>query len=196
MSFLGVLGNIGKGLLGLGGGGASPDKIADSVLSKLGAVSGGAAQGSAGQRKTENDYILQQQRLLQTGARDQFDTGMRAAEFQRDGQDRERRQAVLQALLQGTQDQSITPGNPAIAGRMPTVTGGARPSNLTGNPQQLQALLSMLSAPQTQAPQYQAPAPFQLQKAGAGEKILGGVGIGTSILGALAPLLGSLGQRD
>lgn len=187
MSFLSILGNVGKGLLGLGGG-ASPDKIADSVLAKLGGVTSGAALGSANQRNSEADQLLRQQQLLQQQARDQFTAGLQGSQFNREGQDRERKQAILMQLLNNTQDLNITPGNPAIAGRMPTVTGGARPSNLTTN---REALMALLQAPQIQAPQYQAPAPFQLPKQGTGEKVLGGIGLGTSILGALGGLFGS-----
>lgn len=186
MGFLGVLGNIGKGLLGLGGGG-NPDKIADSILSKLGAVSSGAAAGSANQRMGETDALLRQQQLLQQGARDQFSAGLQGAQFNREGQDRERRQAILMQLLTNTKDANIAPGNPAIAARMGASTGGARPSNLTMNPELLMALLQQS---QVAAPTFTPPAPFQIPKQGMGEKILGGVGLGSSILGALGPLFG------
>jgi hypothetical protein len=190
-----LLGALGMGGLSAGTAGALGAGLgaAGSIAGSLGSVASGAAKGSADQRLRETDPLIRQQQLLQQGARDQFTAGLQGAQFQREGQDRERKQAVLATLLQGTQDQKITPGNPAIASRMPTVTGGARPSNLTGNPEQLQALLALLGTPQIQSPQYQAPAPLQLPKAGTGEKVLGGVGLGSSILSALGPLLGSFG---
>ena len=146
---------------------------------------GGAARGSADQRLRESQGLIQQQGLNQRGAEAQFSAGMQGANFQREGQDRERRQQVLMQLLNNTQDQNITPGNPAIAGRMPTVTGGARPSNLTTN---REALMALLQQPQIGAPTYQPPPMLKLPQAGAGENILGGIGLGSSILGALGGL--------
>jgi hypothetical protein len=198
-----LLGALGMGGLSAGTAGALGaaagvgGKIAGAIgnnskaIGDIGAVASGAAKGSADQRLREADPLLREQQLLQQGARDQFSAGLQGADFDRAGQDRQRKQQILMSLLNNTQDQSITPGNPAIAGRMPQVTGGARPSNLTGN---REALMALLQAPQIQAPQYQAPAPFSLPKAGFGEKALGGVGLGGSILGALGPLLGSLGK--
>lgn len=212
MSFLSGLGKVlsiagpiaaapftgGTSLLGLMGAGAGTAAgigaglgAAGKVLSSVGPVASGAAKGSADQRIKEQQGLLQAQQLKQQQARDSFNAGMAGANFQREGQDRERKAAILMQLLNNTQDQTTTPGNPAIAARMPTVTGGARPSNLTAN---REALMALLQAPQIQAPQYQAPAPFELPKAGIGEKVLGGVGLGGSILGALGPLLGGLGQ--
>lgn len=212
MSLLGTLGKVlsiagpiaaapftgGGSLLGLMGAGAGTAAAigggigaAGSMLGNVGSVASGAAKGSADQRLREQQGLLGQQSLALQGARDQFGTGMDAAKFQQSEQDRQRKAAILAALLNGTQDQQITPGNPNIASRMPTVTGGARPSNLTNNKD---LLLSLLSAPAVQAPSYQAPPTFALPQAGAGEKILGGVGLGTSLLGAIGPLLGGLGQ--
>jgi len=128
---------------------------------------------------------------LQSGARDQFSAGMQSADFQRQEQDRQRKAALLMQLLNNTQDLKITPGNPNIAARMATTTGGARPSNLTNNREALMALLQQAGPA---APTYQAPAPYQLPTQGAGEKILGGIGLGSGILGALSPWLSTLGQ--
>lgn len=154
-------------------------------LANLGSVLSGAAAGSQNQRQQESQGQLSEQSLALQGARDQFSGGLQSAQFQREGQDRERRQHVLMSLLNNTQDSNITPGNPAIAARMPTMTGGARPSNLTTNRESLMALLGQ---PQVQGPSYQAPPRLQLPRAGAGENILGGLGLGASILGALGGL--------
>jgi hypothetical protein len=166
----GILGAIGKGA---------------GALSSLGSVLGGAARGSADQRMREGDSQVRQQQLLQQGSRDQFTAGLQGAQFQREGQDRERKQQILMQLLNNTQDSNITPGNPAIAGRMPTMTGGARPSNLTTN---RESLLALLGQPQVQAPTYQPPPSLRLPTAGLGENLLGGIGLGSSILGALGSL--------
>lgn len=146
----GILGTLGKALPWI-------ERGAD-VFSGLGQVTSGAAKGSADQRLAEA-YI-----------------GQRGAEFNREGQDRQIKQAILMQLLNNTQDFSATPGNPAIAARMGQVSGGARPSNLTTN---REALMSLLGAPQIQAP---------TSEAGALESILGGVGLGSNILGAIGKL--------
>lgn len=155
MGFWGTLGKIGGSLIGLGGG-PSADKIADSVLSKIGGVTSGAAAGSANQRLQEGQL------------------GLQSAQFNRQGQDRAQKNAILMQLLSNLQDAQITPGNPAIASAMGRSVGGLRPSALTNNKD---ALMSVLSQPQIMAPEYQA---------GGMEKTLGGVGLASSILGALS----------
>lgn len=201
MSFWGVLGNIGKGLVGLGGGG-NTNKIVDGVLSGLGAVGpvlSGAAKGASGERLAENQQGMSLAQLGMQGARDQFSSdlalsnaqfgsGLQGAQFDREGQSRAQKQALLSALIGGLQDASITPGNPAIAARMPTMTGGLRPSAIAG---QKDALMALLGQAQTAAPTYAAPKPYQapglpeLDEGGAFENILGGAGLATSVLGAL-----------
>src|SRR5690349_7263603 len=121
-----ILGHLGLGVADFFTGGATAPL--HGVLSGLGSVAGGAAKGSADQRLKEGQLGLQNQQLLQSGARDQFDAGLRGAEFQRQEQDRQRKAALLMQLLNNTQDLKITPGNPNIAARMATTTGGARPS--------------------------------------------------------------------
>jgi hypothetical protein len=200
MSFLSGLGKIlsiagpiaaapftgGSSLLGLMGAGAGTAAAIGGGVGALGGVLSGASKGSADQRLQENQGILSQQGLNLQGARDQYNAGLSGAQFQQQEQDRQRKAAILSALLKGTQDQTITPGNPMIASRMPQVSGGARPSNLTGN---AAALLQLLAGGPIQAPQYQAPGAMPIKNAGLGEKILGGAGLGTSILGALGPLV-------
>lgn len=158
------------------------------AIGALGSVFGGAAKGSANQRRGENDDALRAQQLAQQQSRDTFGAGMQGAHFDREGQDRQRRAQILMQLLNNTQDAQITPGNPAIAARMPRMTGGNRPSNLTTN---REALMQLLMAPQTSAPQYQAPPPLNMQRPGRGENILGGLGLGSSILSVLGGLFGN-----
>ena len=133
----------------------------------------------------------------------QFGSGMQGAQFNREGQDRARHSQVLSQLLNNTQDFKATPGNPAIAKAMGSSTGGARPSNLTTN---RGALMAQLAQPQIDAPTYAGPAAYQAPtpynapavpiapKAGIGEKILGGIGLGGSFLGTL-PKYGTPGQQ-
>ena len=183
-SILGAIGKVGATVAAPFTGGLST--LAIPAIDAIGQVTSGAAKGSANQRLQENQGLLGQQSLALQGARDQFSGGMQGAQFQQSEQDRQRKAAMLMALLQGTKDQSITPGNPLIANRMPQVSGGARPSNLTGH---ADMLMQLLGAGPIQAPTYQTPPQFKLDKAGLGENILGGVGLGSSILGALGPLL-------
>lgn len=91
----------------------------------------------------------------------------------------QRRSALLSSLLGGVQDAQVTSGNPNIQARTPQVTGGLRPSAMLGGGRR-DALMSALGAP------------VDVQKAGAGEKTLGAIGIGASIAGAAQPLLGPL----
>ena len=180
MSFLSVLGKIGAGIAAPFTGGLSA--LAIPAIDAIGAATSGAAKGSADQRLRENQGQLSQQQLALLGSRDQFLGDQQSAQFQQSEQDRQRKAAMLSALLKGTQDQTITPGNPAIAARMPQVQGGMRPSNLTGN---ADILMQLLGQAPIQAPQYQAPPPFKLDEAGLAEKIFGGVGLGSSLLGAV-----------
>jgi hypothetical protein len=81
---------------------------------------------------------------------------------------------MLAALLGGTQDAQIHPANPNIAARTPQITGGLRPSAIS--PDSRQALIQQLTQP------------IDIN-AGAGEKTLGALGLGGSILGAISPYL-------
>jgi hypothetical protein len=251
MSFLSILGNIGKGLIGMGG--ASPGKIADTVMDRIGQIGGvasGAAKGSEDSRLAEAMMAMQYGNQAQTGARDQFQSdlasalaqfntglqgeearygsdlsgaqskfnadlagsnaqfgaGMQGSQFDREGQSREQKQAILSSLLGNMQDLQLTPGNPNIAAAMGSSSGGARPSALTANKDSLMALLGkeQIKAPTYNAPEafkaptpFQAPAPFQaptpyqapnlpeLKGPDALENILAGLGLGGNILGAL-----------
>lgn len=190
----GAMGVGGKILSGLG-------KVAPA-LGAIGGVAAGAAQGSANQRFAEGNQQLGYAQLGQQAARDkyssdlagsnaQFGAGMQGAQFASGQQDRERKAAMLSSLLGGMQDFKATPGNPAIAAAMGHSVGGALPSALTGNKD---ALMAMLAQSGPQAPTYTPPMPYQapvlptIPTQGGAEKVLGGVGLGTSILGALGPL--------
>lgn len=235
MSFLSILGNIGKGLIGLGGG-TNAGKVADAVMDRLGGLgktAGDLASGSADQRLNELMAALAVGNQGLTAARDrhdadlsgeqarfgadlsgaqskfnadlagsnaQFGAGMQGAQFDREGQGREQKQQALMTLLGNTKDLKLTPGNPAIAAAMGSREGGARPSNLTTNNAGLLEALGkgQISAPTYSAPEafkapepFRAPAPYQapelpeMSDPGVLEKILGGVGVGGSILSAI-----------
>jgi hypothetical protein len=187
MAFWGTLANIGKGLLGFGGGNAGD--IASKVAEKLGGVGqvmGNAAQGAADQRLQEQFAHLQNQGLQQVAARDQFDAGLGGAKFASDERSLADQRGMKAALLSNLQDVNISGMNPKIQGRMPQISGGLRPSALTGGGQR-EALMAMLQQPGQPAPTFQGPSPLQLQGQSTGEKVMGGIGLGTSILGALNP---------
>lgn len=196
MGLLSILGKVGAGIAAPFTGGASLAAI--PAIDALGRVASGASKGSADQRASENQLALQQGQLAQGGARDQFSADLAGsnAAFQaalaksnygREGQDRQRKAQMLMSLLGGMGDASITPGNPAIASRMGTMSGGLRPSAL-GNKD---ALMSLLGQGDIAGPEYAAPTPYakptapNMQQAGKGEKILGGIGLGASLLGSL-----------
>lgn len=186
------------------------------ALGEIGKVAGGAAKGSSDQRMGEGQLALQRYIAEQTGARDaaqfgqtsardtaqfgqqgardQFNTGLQGAQFGAGEQQRGMRNALVAQLLGGVQDANISGGS----GRIPkmNVSGGLRPSAL-GN---REALMAQLTQPTLTAPEfapaaaYQAPAPYQAPQipgpptAGSGEKLLSGVGLGGSILGAIGGL--------
>lgn len=210
MSFLSKLGGGLKAAAGIGasfipGVGPTASKVlgkigsAGDALGAIGATTSGAAKGSAQQRLAEGSQAVDYARLAQDAARDrfasnlagsnaQFGAGLQGANFQQDERGAQQKRAIMSQLLGNTQDFKATPGNPAIAAAMGTSTGGARPSNLTTNSGALQALLAQpaISAPTYSAPTpYQAPAVPGMPTQGIGEKILGGVGLGSSILAAL-----------
>lgn len=176
-----MLGKVGAGIAAPFTGGLSLAAI--PAIDALGAVTSGAAKGSADQRSGENRDALGYGQLANNQAQAQFSADLAGANYQREGQDRARRMALLSALLGGAQDSHITPGNPAIAAKMGASTGGLRPSALAGNQEALLALLGGQQDPA--APTYTPAALPQLQKAGGFEKVLGGIGLGGSILGAL-----------
>lgn len=133
------------------------------AIGNLGRVFGGAAAGSATQRANEAPAAISADQL-------------------------QRRSQILASLLGGLNDASVTSPNPNIAARTPTVTGGLRPSAMFGSAGAGQgpmdgrrgALIGMLNTP------------VDIPKAGTGEKVMGGLGMGASVLGALWPILSKL----
>lgn len=162
--FLKGLGKIGAGIAAPFTGGASLGLI--PAIDAIGGVLGGAAKGSADQRISEVPG--------QIGA---YRANLEGQQFNADEQDRGYRRAALSSLLGNVQDASIgRPENSTI----PTfnVSGGLRPSAITGGGGR-EALMALLSQPGFHADA------MELPKAGLGEKIMGGIGLGANILGAL-----------
>lgn len=182
MSFLSTLGNIGKAAVGFIPG-VGP--ALSGALGAIGSVAGGAAQGAAEGRRADSAAMTQAQLANLVGSRDAFSAALAGQQFNSSEQDRAYRRMVLQNLLGGVQDASIS--RPA-GSTIPTfgISGGLRPSALGDRSN----LIAELGKATMTAPEYAGPKPLELPKPGLGEKILGGVGLGGSILGAL----GSLGK--
>lgn len=156
---------------------------------------------------TQNNNAAQ---FGQTQARDAFNTGLQGSQFGASEQQRGMRNALVAQLMGGMQDAKFTGGS----GRIPnvSVTGGLKPSTLDagglggfgagatntgitgGQIGPRAALMSQLTQPTMQAPTYTPGAAMpttpmpQAPTAGMGEKILGGVGLGGSLLGILGGL--------
>jgi len=160
MSFWSTLGKLGKGALNVATGG-----VGGGILDAIGGIAGKAAEGSAGQRINEQPGIVQTQ-----------NSNLMGQQFNANEQDRGFKRQMLQSLLGGVKDAEI--GMPA-GSTIPqfTISGGLRPSALDGSREALMASLGQ--------PTMTAPKPLELPEAGMMEKILGGVGLGGSLLGAL-----------
>lgn len=189
MSFLSTLAKIAGPIAGVAAapftGGASLLGTLGSIGGALGPVLGGAAKGSADQRLAEQPGLIGTQNANLQGARDSFSAGMAGAQFGANERDAAMKRAMLASLLGGVQDASISrPEGSTI----PTfgVSGGLRPSAMTNK----DALIAQLGSPAMSAPTYQGPSPLEMPKAGLGEKVMGGIGLGGSILGALGGLFG------
>lgn len=141
-----------------------PAWLIPAILGGLG-MAGRAAQGSAQQRQSDNA-------AAQQAARDLYQAQMDRARFQQAAMDREQRNAVAAALLRNMQDVNVTGMSPRLAASTPTISGGVRPSALTGGGQR-DALLAVLARPSVQAPTF-TPAPSR--GPGRLESILGGIG--------------------
>lgn len=202
LSALGSIGKIGAGIAAPFTGGLSALAIpAIDAIGAIGKTASGAAKGSADQRANDaqmqalfHQLALQSARdqanFSQQGARDQYASQLQGAQFGANEQQRGTKNQILAQLLGGVQDATMT-GMPSRIPKM-EIQGGLRPSALGGN---REALMALLQQPTMQAPTftpgagYQAPPTPQAPTAGIGEKVLGGVGLGGSILGALGGLL-------
>lgn len=150
------------------------------TLGDIGTVAAGTVAGRAGGRADEADTLAAQDRLNQTRAISNVNLDSTRLS-----------QALRLALLGGVQDATITP--PAhIAARMPTLTGGLKPSALAGRadivaamqPRLLQSLMSGDHLPPVSA----------IPEAGALDKTLSGVGQATAFLPSVLKLLGKGGS--
>lgn len=212
MGFWSTLGRIGAGI-GAGvaaplTGGASLMALptilggAAGALGSIGNVASGAAQGSANQRGSDAQLQALYQQLAmqaardqanfgQQGARDAFQSQLDAAKFGATEQQRGAKNQILAQLLGNAQDINISGLPERFAGKVPTITGGLRPSALGGNREALMAALTQKGPEMptfTPGAPYEPPAALTPPRAGTGEKVLGGIGLGSSLLGALGGL--------
>lgn len=178
MGLLSMLGKVGAGIAAPFTGGASLAFL--PAIDAIGGALSGAAKGSADQRIAEAPALIGAQNSNLAGARDAFSAGLSGQQFNASEQDRALRRQILASLLGGVGDVSIS--RPA-GSTIPTfgISGGLRPSAL-GNKE---ALMASMNQPTMTAPTYQGPKPLDLPQAGMLEKVLGGVGMGAGILGAL-----------
>lgn len=195
MAFLGTLLNIGKGLIGLGGGGNAGEiasKVA-GILGNVGPVASGAAKGAQDTRQqdTTNQLLLQQ--LLQQNANNANTGQMDRAKFAAGERDAATKRSITGGLLGGLQDVNIDrPAGSTIPNF--NVTGGMRPSAL--GPEARAAIMQQLSAGPMEAPAYKGVDDLTLPQAGTGEKLLGGVGLAGSLLGGIGQFLGKQAPQE
>jgi hypothetical protein len=180
-------------------------------LTVAGPIAGAAAGGAATGRQAEADILFRQRQLQQQQAL----AGQRAAEAGAEfglGQQQDRllypslfaRQAAQGGMQANVQDIGI--GRPE-GSTIPTfaLTGGLRPSALGPEARQAGAELSRHAIQQLLAggpppidyERFQPLEPMTLPEAGRGERLLGGLGVGGSLLGALlGPLSEAAGTQN
>lgn len=202
MGFGSILGSILKGL-----------PVVGPAAGAIGTIAGMAGGGAAGQRQDENSLIGQrnnqkaalyntQQGATSRAYENQSGEGLQRAQLGITS-DRERaRQSMLGSLMKNLQTSQVSSGNPRLAGKIPTFTGGMQASQVldpmtraqgqglmtkaltaqrTGSdvPAATNFLASVLTPPELDA----------LKKSGLLEKILGGIGLAGSVAGGLGATL-------
>lgn len=170
--------------------------VVGPLLSGLGQVAGGAAKGSSDQRMSENQQMLghdalqnqqygtQQNAQMQAGGLDLQRQG-----FSEDARGNRAKQALIASILQNFQ-----PGHVGVSGvKDANLTGGVLASlgNAGSQASLAQLYKDALSAQMT--PDHfsggeilHPPTLSQPKGSGVLEKVLGGVGLGGSLLGALS----------
>jgi hypothetical protein len=197
MGFGSFLGSIMKGL-----------PVVGPIAGAIGQVAGLAGGGAGAQRQDENDLIGQRnnqraamyntaQGATSRAYENQSQEGLQRAQLGITS-DRERaRQSILGSLMKNLQTSQVSSSNPSLAGKIPSYSGGMQASAVLApmTRQQGQGLMGKaLSAQQTgsdvpAATNFLAsvltpPELEALKKSGLLEKILGGVGLGGSLISA------------
>ena len=197
-----ILGSIGKGLLG-----AIP--VIGPALSTL---SSGAAQGrvqEAGANSNYDQNKLRAAQLLEQALQGRAGLDLQQRQFQLQAPQQRAGNSVRGDTLANLQDAQITGPITGTKGQIPQLTGGLRPSLLSGNSRQLgqsmsrDALLGQMKGDAfNPMPPVNIPEITPLPQAGAMSKIAGGLGIAGGLLGALGAgsddedtLLGKYGTK-
>jgi len=190
-------------LLGIGGAIAAPftggGSLALSALGGLGRVAGQAAAGSSAQRQDENqqqltrDQLLNQQYNTQQGAQMQAgNLDLQRKQYTDSSRGNNAKQALIASLLQ-----NYSPTAVSVPGIKNADVGGGLGNAMLNNPNaqaslaQLykDALAAQMNPQQFSGGQMLTPPTIAEPKGSSGlEKVLGGVGLGGSLLGALSGL--------
>lgn len=186
-------------------------QAAGNVASDVGRVTGGAGAGLTEQRLAEAaaNRGVDQARLARSGQQIGQNTSRDAQALQRaqfgiDSASARAKQAALGDAQHNIQDVNIDFAPKTGALPKFNVTGGLRPSMLGPNARQAgdelskQALMALMTKSDVPAasPLVDMPQIGDYTKAGAGEKTLQGIGLGSSIWGALQPALQGIGQNQ
>lgn len=185
-----VWGKIGKGLLN-----AIP--VVGPVLS---GIAGGRAEGRVQEAQTNSNQDLLRQRAAQMledalQGRRQLDINQRDYQVRAPGM--RGSNAVKGDAMAGLQDAGVSGPITGTKGRVPQITGGMRPSLLSGNTRQLganmsrDALLQNMSGADTfePLPAMQTPSITPTPQAGKLDKFL-------SVLGGIGSVAGAFGEQE
>lgn len=199
---MGFWSGLGKGLLGAGGVIAAPFTGGASlatIIPAIGGVASAVASGRAAGRQSEavlqgaNDRSrIAAAQALEDALQGRANLDLRQRQFALAAPGQRAGNSVRGDVLSNVQDAQVMGPVTGTHGRVPTITGGLRPSLLSGNTRQLgadqsrQALLSQMQGDNfDKLPPINIPQPTPLPQANAFDKILGGVGLAGGLLGGL-----------
>lgn len=215
MGLLSTLGKIGAGIAAPFTGGASLAAIPaiDAIGQVAGAAGGGMgnARMNANQQalmqdrnkldayRAQQDAILQALGMKERGALDRANLDLNQRTFALNAPNVRGRQALFGSLLQNLQPVSMSGIPSKVAAKMPTISGGLSPAALGPGARDFGALLQKVAMEGQQkgdtfdpiektdfmAGLMEAPQLSQLKQAGFLEKLLGGIGLGGSLLGGI-----------
>ena len=200
-----ILGSIGKGILRhipvIG-------PIAGDIAEVASALGSGRAQGRTAENITQGQYDqnrIAASRMMEDALMNRAGLDLQQRQFGLQAPKQRASNAVQGDILANVQDAQVQGPIVGTGGRVPTITGGLRPSLLSPNTRQLgttlsrDALLQQMQGdrfaplPPVSIPQITPP-----KQAGAFDKILGGIGLGGGLLSAggdIASLLQKYGTK-
>jgi len=171
---------------GAGGGGLM---TADNLrrAQNIGRIAGNAAKGSSDERQNENQQRLSQSQIQNNAAMDLAKLDLDRAKFSQDEPNARASQAVRGSMLQNLQPLQMS----GLSSRVNIPKMNSIINALGPEARQAGSLLSSLGVSGLQNPTKFAPVPMQtadLKKSGMLEQILGGVGLGASMVGSLGDM--------